>query len=323
MELTEGDAVRASEPDALRPRTWDQFVGQTDVKDELDVRIAAAIQRQQMLRHVLLIGPPGFGKTSLSSLIAYQLGDEFSSLTMPVKPAVFASHLRQFAGVLLLDEIHRSSKSQQEDLLTLLEDGYLQLGNGRRINCWGLTVIGATTEPEKIIPPLYDRFPIQPEFVDYSDEEMAKIIQGMARLLKPEPLDLSDELCEQLGKASAGTPRNGRSLVFAAQDLTSSGREVTFEAILKMSSTDTDGLNAKHLLLLKTLDGLGGQAGLQVLSSLMRLHPNVITDLERTLVHKGLLMYGDRGRELTALAYRKIRPDAASYRRRVPVPVSA
>jgi Holliday junction DNA helicase RuvB len=222
-----------------------------------------------------------------------------------VKPQAF--------GVLLLDEIHRLSQSGQEDLLPVLEEGYFSTPSGSRIAVHWTTVIGATTEPEKVIKPLYDRFVHRPSLVDYDPSELALITKGMAAKLE---LDLPDDLCEQLGSATGGTPRNARSLVMAARDLQQIGRPVTFEAILDLAGMEKDGLNVSQVEYLRVLNGLGGKAGLTTMGAMMRLHPSVITDLERLLLKLRLIQYTAGGRELTNAGYEKANGAPTPIRRR-------
>jgi Holliday junction DNA helicase RuvB len=293
--------------DALQARTWDQFIGQSAIKHQLDIRIRAAVADQRVMGHVLLAGPPGFGKTTLSSIIAAQLNDAFVALQMPLKPKVLAAAIRQFqGGVILLDEIHRCSVSQQEDLLTLVASDpaecYVQLPSGQQFPV-AATIIGATTEREKIIPPLYDRFHYKPFFEDYTEQEMGLIVQGMATRAG---LNVREKVAMRLGRAAGGIPRNAANIVRAIRDLKSAGIHVSVTAVLEMAGVDESGLDRLHLEILRTLDILGGQAGLQTLSALLRLHPSVVTDKERLLLKQQLIQYGDRGRELTQGGYRKL-----------------
>lgn len=299
--------------DILRARRLDEYVGQRKLKERLGIHIRAAIAQERMLDHVLLTGSPGYGKTSLAQIIADELGDEFAAITMPMKPAALASFLRQWrGGVLLIDEIHRASDSQQEDLLSLLEDGVFRTSNGRKIVVPHLTVVGATTEPENIIPPLYDRFVIKPTFEEYTDGDMGCIVVSMGNKVD---IDFDAETAVRLGQAAGGTPRNARHLVLAARDLATSGEMPTVEDILQLCGTEPDGLTVEHLKYLETLSDLGGQGGLNVLSSMLRLHQRILMELERLLVHHGLILFGTTGRELTQKGFNRIRKSAPPLRR--------
>lgn len=291
--------------DALRARSWAEFVGQRPLKERLSIHIEAAIADNRMLDHVLLAGPPGFGKTTIAQIIAWEVGDPFASITMPMKPPAFAAFLRTWSGgILLLDEIHRASQAQQEDLLGLLDAGVLRLPNGRQVHVERLTVIGATTEPEKVIAPLYDRFPIKPMFQDYSDEDMGRIVHIMAGKVG---LELDGELAVALGRATGGTPRNARQLVFAARDIACAQRPVTLDAILSLCGVERDGLSAQQLQYLRILASLQGQAGLQVLASMLRLHPSTVQELERLLLQRQLIVFGAGGRELTNEGFSRVK----------------
>lgn len=299
--------------DQLRAHSWDEFMGQSALKERLATHIQAASTQDRMLDHVLLAGPPGFGKTSLAQIITQETGDAFAAVTMPMKPLALAAMLRQFGGgVLLLDEIHRAPHSQQEDLLSLLEAGQLRLPNGRYIEVEFLTIIGATTEPEKVIPPLYDRFPIKPVFEPYSDEDMGKIVASMARKVS---LNLDPEFSVALGRATGGIPRNARQLVLGARDVLANGRSLTLEAVLQLCGVEADGLTDQHLRYLRTLSDLQGQAGLAILASMLRLHPSTLQGLERLLLERQLLTYGSNGRELTSAGFARVQTTVPRMRR--------
>lgn len=285
------------EGDFLRATDWAEYVGQEAHKASLAVRVEAACIDVRPLDHMLIMGPPGTGKTTLARIIASLMNDPFMSLVMPVKPAVFVRELRQFeGGVLFLDEIHRLPKAQQEDLLTLLEEGYFQTPLGRRVDIPWLTVIAATTEPEKVTPALYQRFVVPIKLDPYSIEEMTTIVIGMA--LKAE-VDIDNEMAAALGKAAGGIPRIARQLVLAARDLERVQGAATLQEVLRLCRLEENGLSQNHVEYLAALRALGGSAGLTVLSTMLRLHETVVRDVERLLVDRGLILYGERGRELT------------------------
>ena len=299
--------------DNLRPTQWGEYIGQTRMKEELDIRITSAIVEERFLDHVLLAGPAGVGKTALAEMIAHQLGEPLQIVTMPIGIKPLIRIINTFSGVLLLDEIHRCSTKEQETLLPLLEFGYVQDTNGRKVYADMLTVVGATTERGKLIDPLVDRFEIVPEFDRYTDEEMAQIVLGMAG---KSGLDVDHDAAMAFGKASAGTPRLARRFVLSYRDLRNSlERKPTHEEVLTLCRTSNDGLTSLHIRYLETLDALGGSKGLAVLSSLLREPTSILINAERLLVEKGFLLYGDRGREITQSGTERIKGPRRSPRR--------
>jgi Holliday junction DNA helicase RuvB len=300
--------------DILRAQTWDEYMGQAKLKARLGLCIEAANNKNRMVDHVLLDGPPGYGKTTLAQIIADQTGHSFEKLTMPVKPKVLARFLQNWeGGVLFLDEIHRPSRREQEDLLLLVEEGYLQLDTGRRIYVPDTTIIGATTERAKVLRPLRERFPLRPEtgvrFVDYSDAEIGRIVQSMASKVD---VALSEKDAVRLGRASGGTPRVARSLVLYARDLQDTDQPVTVEAILEGTQMEPDGLSADHMQYLAALAELGGASvGLNNLVNVLHTDEPSVRELERLLQKRGLIRFEPTGRELSQTGFKRTRKKAA------------
>lgn len=282
--------------DALRPKSFSDFHGQLRLKERLNIHISSAKVRQERLEHMLLIGPPGCGKTTLSEIVANEMGQEFAAFVMPIDPRLLVQLMRGFEGIVLFDELHRSPPKQQELLLTIVEGDYYQVSSGKRFYNHAMTLVGATTEPEKIIAPLYDRFPIKPSYDEYSVEEMAAIVRQKAHMLG---LPCSEEDALIYAKASAGTPRNAQAIVVMARDLALAKPDLpTPDEVLEAMRITHDGLTEDHLRYIAVLNKVGGVAGVKVLSNHLRLPEPFLLELERALIKQGLIEYTARGREL-------------------------
>lgn len=282
--------------DALRPDNWDAYIGQEALKNRLKVHIASAKARQKPLDHVLLTGPAGMGKTTLAALIAAEMDKHLLIIDMPMKDDDLRA-LNGFNGVVLLDEIHRGTPKQQEDLLAFLEHGKLKIKGRYPMTFVYLTVIGATTEPQKLIAPLKDRFLIQPRFEDYTDDDMARIVVGMARRVKS---GIPYETALGLAGACAGVPRRASHLISAARDLElANGTAPTTEEILTFCELTPDGLSPEHLEYLRAMMRLGEPAGLSTLTNLLDLSGPAVKAVERHLTRLEYILPTGRGRELT------------------------
>jgi holliday junction DNA helicase RuvB len=289
----------------VRATRWSDFVGQKNLQRRLQTHIMAAIEEKRPLDHMLLAGPPGVGKTTLARLLALAMGQEFVELVMPIKPKEFIAMVETWkGGVMLLDEIHRAPKSFQETLLSI-EQGFIQTDTGEKIPTRHITFICATTEPQLVIPPLWDRLLIKPMWEDYADDEMAQIIVGMGTRAG---IEISEDLAHGLGRATAGTPRIAGSLVVAARDLGVTGQAVTVESVLELAGVDCDGLSERHLQYLWVLRELGRRSGLVNIRNMMQLAGPVVEGLERLLIKRGLIRLESNGRVITPQGLAKLPP---------------
>jgi Holliday junction DNA helicase RuvB len=195
-------------------------------------------------------------------------------------------------SVIMLDELHRLPKREQENLLPVLNEGTIQMDNGKRLRLPSrISIFAATTEIQDIIKPLRDRFHFIARFEDYSDEDMAQIVARMAVKVDLSP---SEDECMIFGRASASTPRQARNIILTARDLGSTDPD----EVLEMVGITRDGLTEDHIEYLLALNQIGGRAGVENLSNMTGQPKDVLVDLEKLLINKGFIIYGAKGREL-------------------------
>lgn len=294
--------------DRVRPTDWGAYVGQEQLKNRLEIAVKAAISQGRRLDDILMVAPPGTGKTTLAALIADRFHSDFLAFTCPVKMDRFCWQVEELeSGVVLLDEIHSAPARFQEMLQPALEDDrVLRTPDGFEIDVSDITFIAATV-PEfstKVLQPLKDRFEIKPHWVDYSDEDLAAILGGMARRLG---FELDADVASGLAGACHGTPRLAKRFVKAARDLGAVDEKVTVESVLDYVGVDAEGLGADHLDYLRILRTQPlGRASLRAMATLMMMSPSAVEDLERALRLKGLIQIGSSGRKLSDAGRSKV-----------------
>lgn len=303
----------------IRPETIEEYIGQTDVKENIKVFVSAAKMRNEALDHVLLYGPPGLGKTTLAFIIAHELGTNIKTASGPSieKSGDLAAILSSLepGDVLFIDEIHRMPRYIEEILYPAMEDFSLDIivgseGNTRniRIDLPPFTLVGATTRAGDLSSPLRDRFGIINKLQFYSVEELTDIVKRTARVLG---VTIEDDAAVELARRSRGTPRIANRLFKRVRDFAmvkGDGNitlDITEEALSRLK-VDKMGLdNTDRDLLLAIINRFnGGPVGVEALSSSIGEEVTTIEDVyEPYLLQEGLLKRTARGRVVTDRAY--------------------
>lgn len=304
---------------SLRPRYLAEYIGQAQVKENLKVYIEAAKQRKEPLDHVLLYGPPGLGKTTLSTIIANELGVNIRTTSGPAieRPGDLAAILTnlQEGDVLFVDEIHRLHRTVEEVLYPAMEDFALDIIIGKgpsarsvRLDLPKFTLIGATTRAGLLSAPLRDRFGVVSRLEYYTEDELTFIVSRTADILGAQ---IIGEAAREVGKRSRGTPRIANRLLKRVRDYAQVKGDgvITLELArmaLKQIQVDDRGLDHIDYKMLEAIIRMfnGGPVGLDTIAATIGEESQTIEDVyEPYLLQLGFIQRTPRGRTATRLAY--------------------
>lgn len=304
---------------SLRPKTFDQYIGQENIKKNLKILIQAAVERKETIDHLLFYGPPGLGKTTLANIISHEMNVNIKTTSGPAieRPGDLAAILTnlQEGDILFIDEIHRLSKGVEEVLYPSMEDYKLDIIIGKgpsarsiRLDIPKFTLIGATTKAGMLSSPLRDRFGYVAKLNFYTEAELLQIIYHSASTLG---MKIEKEAAMALAKRSRGTPRLTNRLLKRVRDWAQVNKSSSISTLIvneavESLGVDKLGLDEHDRLLLKTIIEKfnGGPVGLDTISAALSEDSNTIEDVvEPYLLQLGLIDRTARGRVATKTAY--------------------
>ncbi len=306
----------------LRPGSWDEYIGQKNIKENLKILLQAAHQRKHPPEHLLFYGPPGLGKTTLANLIAKETGAQIKQTSGPAieKVGDLASILTNLSAgdILFIDEIHRLNKAIEEVLYPAMESGSLDIIIGKgpsartiQLELPPFTLIAATTRIAMLSAPLRSRFSggvFKLEF--YTDDEIEKIIDRSAKILG---VKIDEAAKKEIAKRSRFTPRTANYLLKRGRDLAQIKNEILSETLIKeaiaMLGIDEAGLNSADRAMLEAIEDKfnGGPVGLNTLAAALSEEQSTIEDVyEPYLLQLGFIERTPRGRTITDRARKHI-----------------
>lgn len=307
---------------SLRPISLDEYIGQDKIKDNIKVYIEAAKQRKESLDHVLFYGPPGLGKTTLSTIIAHEMGVNIKVSSGPAieKPGEMAAILNNLSenDVLFIDEIHRLNRQVEEVLYPAMEDFAIDIILGKessarsiRLDLPKFTLVGATTRAGLLTAPLRDRFGVVQKMEFYTVEDLSTIIKRSAKVLD---VEIDDYGATEIARRSRGTPRLANRLLKRLRDFAQVRYEGRIDMqvakeVLDILDVDKLGLdqNDRDILLTIIDKFAGGPVGLDTLAAALGEDSGTLEEVyEPYLLMNGLIDRTKKGRMATALAYKHL-----------------